>query len=167
MTEQPIRPSRAAAWLPALSLRNKLLLFAALLVLVPGMLLILIAERSGRDSLERVIGRQLAREAGHTAERLSVLIRTEREALANFANQDLMREIRVADIDKRVSMALVTLRDGSPIRLDYLVVDAEGRVVASTDPARLGPFSKSGWRQRTRAGCSGRCARPRVAGRRW
>ncbi|MDJ0850057.1 MAG: ATP-binding protein [Myxococcota bacterium] len=141
MTEQPIRPSRAAAWLPALSLRNKLLLFAALLVLVPGMLLILIAERSGRDSLERVIGRQLAREAGHTAERLSVLIRTEREALANFANQDLMREIRVADIDKRVSMALVTLRDGSPIRLDYLVVDVEERVVASTDPARLGPLS--------------------------
>ncbi len=129
------------AWLPALSLRNKLLLFAALLVLVPGLLLTAIAERSGRDSLERVIGRQLAREAGHTAERLSAVLRTEREALANFADQDLMREIRVADIDKRVSMGLATLRNGSPVRIDYLVVDAERRVVASSDPARLGPLS--------------------------
>jgi two-component system sensor histidine kinase HydH len=122
----------------SLSLRNKLLIFAACLVLVPGVILTLIAEQSGRNSLEQVIGRQLAREAGHTAEQLSFVLRRERETLANFARQDLMREVRVADIDKRVSSALATLRDGSPARLDYLVVDAEGWVVASSDPGLIG-----------------------------
>jgi Tfp pilus assembly protein PilN len=86
-------------------------MFAAALVLVPGVLLVWIAERSGRESLQRVIGRQLAREAGHTADRLASVIRVERETLASFARQDLMREVRVADIDKRVSMALETLRE--------------------------------------------------------
>src|SRR5262245_59869060 len=126
------------ALLASLSLRNKLLLFAAALVLVPGILLVVIAERSGRESLERIIGRQLAREAEHTADRLSAVLRTERAMLANFARQDLMREIRVGDIDKRVSLALRTLRDGSPTRLDYLVVETDGGVVASSDPRLIG-----------------------------
>jgi len=123
-----------------LSLRNKLLLFAAALVLVPGVLLTWIAERRGRASLQQVIGGQLAREAGHTADRLSALLDAERETLANFAQQDLMREVRVADIDKRISMALATLRDGNPTRLDYFVVDATDEIVASSDPRSLGPL---------------------------
>jgi HAMP domain-containing protein len=126
-----------------MSIRSKLLLFTAALVLVPGTLLLLIAERSGRESLERVIGRQLAREAGHTADRLSAVLRSERETLASFAQQDLMREIRVADIDKRVSLALTTLRDGSPIRLDYAVLDSAQQVIASSDPRLIG--TTPGW----------------------
>ena len=94
--------------LSSLSIRNKLLIFAAALVLVPGVFFGLIAEKSGRDSLQSVIGHQLAREAGHTADRLAAALRTERETLGNFARQDLMREIRVADIDKRISQALTT-----------------------------------------------------------
>jgi two-component system sensor histidine kinase HydH len=126
--------------LSSLSLRQKLLLFAASLVLVPGVLLVAIAERSARESLQQIIGRQLAREARSTADQLSAVLRSERETLANFARQDLMREVRVGDIDKRVSVALQTLRDGSPARLDYLVVDPEVGVVASSDPHAIGPL---------------------------
>ncbi len=108
----------------------------------------LIAERSSRESLEGVIGRQLAREAGHTAHQLSAVLQTVRETLRSFARQDLMREIRVADIDKRVSMALTTLREGSPVRTDYLVVDPERSVVAASDPSLIGttpPWVDAGW----------------------
>ena len=122
-----------------LSLRGKLLLFAAVLVVAPGILLTLLAEQSARGALEQVIGRQLSREAGHTADRLSAVLRSERETLENFAHQDLMREVRVADIDKRVSVALATLRTGNPARLAYLVLDPTGIVVASSDPRALGP----------------------------
>jgi signal transduction histidine kinase len=142
MTEPPDQEDRSrkqrASSLPARSLRYKLLLFAALVVLVPGALLATIAELSASDSLQQVIGRQLAREANHTADRLSTLLRSERQALASFARQDLMREVRVADIDKRISMALATFRAGSPVRLGYLVVDREGRVVASSEPDLIG-----------------------------
>ena len=109
-----------------------------MIVLVPGIVLAVIAERRASDSLEQVIGRQLAREAGHTADRLASLLRNERRALASFAHQDLMREVRVADIDKRIAMALSTFRDGSPVRLDYLVLDPSGHVVASSDPRLIG-----------------------------
>jgi len=123
--------------LPPLSLRGKLFVFAALLVLAPGLLLGVLADRSARDSLQRVIGRQLESEARHTADRLSVLLRSERSTLQSFAHQDLMREVRVADLDKRIAQALSTLRDGSPVRLDYVVVDARGRPVAASSPERL------------------------------
>jgi signal transduction histidine kinase len=125
--------------------------FAAALVLVPGVLLVWIAERSSRESLQRVIGRQLAREAGHTADRLASVIRAERATLASFARQDLMREVRVADIDKRVSMALETLRGGSSLRAAYLVVDPGGRAVAASDPRLIGElpgWADASWRSR-------------------
>jgi signal transduction histidine kinase len=115
-----------------------LFLFSAAIVLVPGLLLVALSEHSATASLERVIGRELSREAGYSADRLASALREERQTLVNFAHQDLMREVRVADVDKRISMALVTLRDGDPRRSDYLVLDADGRVVASSDPQRLG-----------------------------
>ena len=125
MSEQAITGKRRAERAPVAprSLRTRLLLFTTFLVLVPGILLALIAERSGSTSLQQIIGGQLAREAGHTADRLSSVVRGERDTLVSFAQQDLMREIRVADIDKRISVALATLRDGGAARLEYLVLD--------------------------------------------
>jgi len=123
--------------LPVRSLRNKLLLFAAVLVVLPGIMVGVIAERSGRASLQTVIGRQLAREAGHAAEQLAAALAAERRSLNGLARQDLMREIRVADIDKRIASALATLREASAARIEYLVEDETGTVVASSDPGRL------------------------------
>jgi len=137
-----------------LSLRMKLLLFAAALVIVPGTLFGVIVQQSSHASLESMIGHQLAREAGHTGDRLTAVLSTEREILRSFAQQDLMREIRVADIDKRVSLALTTLRDGSPARLDYLVVDRSHSVIAATNPSLLG--SVASWTELADAALSGR-----------
>jgi hypothetical protein len=92
------------------------------------------------DTNRDLIGRHLAREAEQTADRLDAVLHSEREALRNFALQDLMREIRVDDIDKRVSAALATLRDGDSSRIDYLVVDRSKRVVASSNPDFIGSF---------------------------
>ncbi|MGH0035513.1 MAG: sensor histidine kinase [Myxococcota bacterium] len=119
------------------TLRDKLFLFSAVLVLVPALVVGLLAERNARDSLQRMIGAQLARDAAHTAERLSTLIQSERDSLRSFAHQDLMRDLRVADLDKRVSHALMTLRGGHPARLDYLVHDAAGHILAASRPALL------------------------------
>ncbi len=121
-----------------LSLRGKLLVFSTTLVVLPGLLYGLLAYDSGRSSLQSVIGRHLAREAGQTAERLAGVVDAELQALRSLARQDVMREIRVDDIDKRISSALAVLRGGNPIRLDYLVADRRGRVIASSDPSSIG-----------------------------
>lgn len=131
-------PATRRLSLPPLSLRNKLSLFAAVLILGPGLLFAAIAERGATRALERATLRELTREAEHTADRLAATLRAERETLEGFARQDLMRDVRVGDIDKRVSAALATLRDADAKRLGYWVIDESGRVIAATDPARVG-----------------------------
>ena len=128
------------------SLRNKLLWTAAALVLIPGLLAGWLADRSARTSLQEVIGRQLAREAAHTAERISAQLRAEHRALESVARQDLMRELRVADLDKRIAQALVALRTARPERLDYVALDPAREVVAATRASLLGPAPE--WVQR-------------------
>lgn len=120
-----------------MTLRFKLQIFAVALVVVPGALIGWLASASSRAALEGAIGLQLAREAGHTAEQISGALNGERQTLESFARQDLMREIRVGDIDKRIASALTTLRAGSPLRLDYLV-HAEGSVIAATSAPLMG-----------------------------
>ena len=142
---------------PATSIQLKLLLFSAVLIIVPGVIFALIVHRSEQDSLQDLIGRHLAREAGQTAERLSGVLHNEREVLRSFARQDLMREVRIDDLDKRISLALATLRDGDAKRVDYLVVNRDRSVVASSNPNWIGPVPDWGkavepiWEQRNAA----------------
>ena len=56
----------------------------------------------------------------------------------SFAAQDMMREIRIADLDKRISSLLISAKRGCPACVDLLVLDTTGRVVASSRPAWIG-----------------------------
>ena len=111
MSEPPIlEPSLPEQSVPRLTLRNKLLGFAFALVVLPGALLGWLAVRNASAALETQVGRALAREASHTADHLGSVLLAERQTLEAFARQDLMRDVRVGDVDKRVSMALAALR---------------------------------------------------------
>jgi len=52
--------------------------------------------------------------------------------------QDVMREIRIADFDKRISSLLVSVKRGCLSCLDLLVLDLNNQVVASSNPAWIG-----------------------------
>lgn len=120
------------------SLRAKLLFFATALVLIPGGIYGAITLSSSRTALAQVIGRQLVEEARHSADRLTATFRSERERLESFAAQDVMREIRIADLDKRISSFLTSVKRGCPACVDLLVFDRNDRVVASSNPAWIG-----------------------------
>jgi signal transduction histidine kinase len=120
------------------SLRTKLLLFAAVLVLLPGAIYGLITVSSSRAALVRVVGRQLEAEARNAADRLATTLRSERERLDSFASQDMMREIRIGDMDKRISSFLVSARRGCAACVDLLVLDRDGRIVASSNSGLIG-----------------------------
>src|SRR5262249_26346794 len=65
-----------------------------------------------------------------------------------WARQDVMREVIVGDVDKRVSRLLVGIREHNPAYLDLRVSDASGRTVAATDAAALGAeVGGDTWRQ--------------------
>jgi signal transduction histidine kinase len=145
------RPRRTAAWFLQASsggrqlnrpypysIRTKLLLFAFVLVSVPGALIGLLAFRMASGALVDRAGQQLtvlARDVGAEVGEDAAEQRTNVEA---WAHQEVMRDIVVGDIDKRIAKFLTSSTASYPGYLDIFVVDVDGRVVASTDPGQLG-----------------------------
>ena len=128
------------------SLRAKLLLFCLLLVVVPGVVFALIVLASARRALEDAVGRQLAEVAHDAAAQVTELLTRERNNVAAWARQDVMREIRIGDLDKRITRYLLSLKQSETGYLELLCADANGRVVAATDPGLLGGMqAESGW----------------------
>ena len=123
------------------SLRTKLLVFAAALVLVPGGIYGVITVSQSRAAIARVVGRQLVEEARSTADRLATTLRSEQGRLASFAGQDVMREIRIGDFDKRISSFLVSAKRGCPACVDLVVLDRDDRAVAASNPEWIGRVS--------------------------
>ena len=127
-----------ARTLQVFSLRTKLLLFTAALVIVPGAIFGAITVSSARAALSRAGGRELAEAARNAADRFAATLRSSRATLGSFARQDVMREIRIGDLDKRISSALASLEQGAPSCSDLLVADGADRVVAANDPSLIG-----------------------------
>ena len=120
------------------SLRTKLLLFSLLLIVVPGGALGLALISSARNALAEAVGRQLA-EAAHTAaDSLARTLARERGELATFTRQDLMREIRIGDLDKRIAVFLLNLKNAKDSLLELRINDSQGRLVAATAPVPTG-----------------------------
>jgi two-component system, NtrC family, sensor histidine kinase HydH len=125
------------------SLRTKLLLFSLLLIVVPGAVLGVALISSSRTALTEAVGRQLA-EAAHTAaDSLARTVARERAELGTFARQDLMREIRIGDLDKRIAAFLLNLKNAKDSLLELRVSNLEGRVIAATAPGRQGASEPS------------------------
>ncbi len=112
--------------------------FATLLVLAPGLLYGTLSVFSSRTSLAALVRRQFADAAQNAADRVSALLRAQRESLASFARQDVMREIRIGDLDKRISSFLASLKVADPACLDLVALDRNGRIVAASDPGAIG-----------------------------
>jgi signal transduction histidine kinase len=128
----------SAVSLQVFSLRNKLLVFAAALVLIPGAIYAAITVSSSRAAMARVVGRQLVAEARNAADRFAATLRSEQARLESFAGQDVMRELRIGDFDKRISSLLASVKRGCPACIDLLAIDRDDRVVASSNPGLIG-----------------------------
>src|SRR5215470_16729073 len=112
------------------SLRTKLLLFSLLLIVVPGAVLGVALISSSRTALTEAVGRQLA-EAAHTAaDSLAHTLARERGELGTFARQDLMREIRIGDLDKRIAAFLLNLKNAKESLLELRIYDSRGNLIA-------------------------------------
>ena len=124
------------------SIRAKLFALVAGMILLPGGLYGAIAVSQSRAALAHAIGLQLAGEARTAADRLATTLHSQREMLASFARQDVMREIRIGDLDKRISSSLASLKSGCAMCLDLLVIDGAGSVVASSNPSLIGSSAR-------------------------
>jgi signal transduction histidine kinase len=121
-----------------LSLRTRLLLFALALVTVPGALFALIAFSGTRAALEREVGIQLQQTAERGADAASTALQRAQSDARTWAGQDVMRDLLVGDLDKRVSRFLSTVREGEPQYLAVLCTDASGSVIAASSGEWIG-----------------------------
>jgi signal transduction histidine kinase len=145
MPAYPADPTRAARWAWAdLSLRAKLLLFALALVTVPGGVFALIAFSGTRAALEREIGIQLQQTAERGADAVAAALARAQSDARSWANQDVMRDLLVGDVDKRVSRFLRTVTQNESLYLEVLCTDGHGGVVAASSGAWIGR-SVDGW----------------------
>jgi two-component system sensor histidine kinase HydH len=122
-----------------------------LLVLVPGAIFGAIAISDGRRALTEAVGRQLSEHARSAADSLSAAIDAHFADLRTFARQDLMREIRIRDLDKHISAFLASVKQGDESIVELRVIDLQGHVVAASDPSSIGEIAEldAGARPRT------------------
>ena len=73
--------------------------------------------------MARVVGRQLVEGARNAADRLATMLRSEQERIHSLAAQDVMREIRIGDFDKRISSLLASAKQSCPACVDLFVLD--------------------------------------------
>ena len=121
-----------------LSLRNALLLFAVGLVTAPGVLFAVLAFPGARDALKREVGIQLHQTAELGADAIAAALERARGDARSWARQDVMRDLLVADVDKRVSKFLQAVRNEKPAYLEAVCVDEEGVVLAAGSGAWIG-----------------------------
>lgn len=134
---------------PQLSLRWKLVLLAFVLVIVPAGIFGVIASRDASRALEATVGHQLHMVAADVGGDVEAALVEQQGKLRAWARQDVMREIIVGDVDKRIATFLQAQQAGDPAYLDLFVVDPNGRTIASSNPRLIGvsPPPADGWRE--------------------
>ncbi len=135
----PLR--RAAA---DLSLRSKLRLFALALVTIPGVAFALMAFAGARAALEREVVIQLHQTAELGADAVAAALERARGDARAWARQEVMRELLVGDVDKRVSKLLHAVADRQAAYLEALCVDNRGTVVAASRGEWIGRRAPAG-----------------------
>lgn len=123
---------------PTLTLRWKLVMLAFVLVTLPAGLFGVIASRDASRALEATVGHQLHMIAADVGGDLEAALLEQEGKLRSWARQDVMREIIVGDVDKRIASFLQAQHAGDPSYLDLFVVDPRGSTVASSDPRLIG-----------------------------
>ncbi len=135
------------------SLQYKLLAFSFALVTVPCVVFGLIAFTSVRSALKIAVGRQLAELARDTASALGDFLDDEARRVRAWGRQEVMREITIDDLDKRVARFLTAIKGENDLLVELSCTNATGAVVAATQPARIGAdYSKQDWWRRAVAG---------------
>ena len=119
---------------------RKTLLVAFLSVgLLPAILLASLAFVKARAAVQAEIERNLATQASGVAADIDKMMFERLQNAATWSHLDIMQDMQVHDVDKRLSHFLADLHTGyKDVYLDLSCVDPSGRVVSSSDVARIG-----------------------------
>ncbi len=123
---------------------RKTLLVAFLSVgILPAILLASLAFVKARGAVQAEIERNLATQASGVAADVDKMMFERLQNAATWSHLDIMQDMQVHDVDKRLSLFLADLHTGyKDVYLDLSSVDTAGQIVSSSDVARIGRHVK-------------------------
>lgn len=122
-----------------MSIRKTLLVAFLSVGLLSAILLAGLAFVKARAAVQAEIERTLAIQAAGVAADIDKMMFERLQNAATWSHLDIMQDMQVHDVDKRLSHFLSDLHVGyRDVYLQLSCVDPQGRVVSSSDPARVG-----------------------------
>ncbi len=115
-----------------------LLLSCLAVSLLPTTGITLLTFDQTRKALEAEIARNLLVEASAVMERIDWMLFERLENVRTWTQLEVMQELRIGDIDKRVSHALADLKAGYRVYAQLFCTATDGQVVAASDLHTLG-----------------------------
>ena len=110
-----------------------------LVSLLPSMLLTYLAFRVAGEAMRGEIEQGLKVQAATVSQDIDKMLFERLQNAQTWRRLEVAQDIRVKDIDKRLSKFLAELKTGyQDVYLELLCTDRAGKVVASSDPARIG-----------------------------
>lgn len=137
-----------------MTIRRILLLFFLLMGLGPTTVLTGLAFFQARDALKLEITRNLRNEASALMQQIDRMMFERVQHVLAWSHLELMQEVRVGDVDKRLSHLLFDLnKHYAGVYKRLLGSDARGQIVAASDPAWVGTRmeQKEAWLTTTQA----------------
>jgi signal transduction histidine kinase len=124
---------------------RKTLLVAFLGVgLVPAILLASLAFVKAREAVQAEIERNLTVQAAGISEDVDKMMFERLQNAATWSRLDIMQDLQIRDVDKRLSRFLADLQLGyQDVYLNLSCADAQGQVISSSDAGQVGHIADS------------------------
>jgi len=137
---------------------RKTLLVAFLGVgLVPAILLASLAFVKAREAVQAEIERNLTVQAAGIAEDVDKMMFERLQNAATWSRLDVMQDLQIRDVDKRLSRFLADLQSGyRDVYLNLACTDALGQVISSSEAVQFGQATESrpAWLKATLSGAA-------------
>jgi len=126
------------------SIRKTLLVAFLSVGLLSAILLASLAFVKAREAVQAEIERNLAIQATGVAADIDKMMFERLQNAATWSHLDIMQDMQVHDVDKRLSHFLAGLHAGyKGVYLHLACIDPEGRIVSSSDAAQVGRQAES------------------------
>ena len=160
-------PDFHSATILGVTIRKTLLVAFLSVGLLPAILLASLAFVKAREAVQAEIERNLAIQATGVAADIDKMMFERLQNAATWSHLDIMQDLQVRDVDKRLSHFLSDLHAGyKDVYLDLSCVDRDGQIISSSDAAEVGQrvTARPVWLDATLSGASVQLESPTATG---
>src|ERR1039457_2860166 len=121
-----------------MTIRRTLLLAFLLVGVLPSVLLTSLAFFTAGNAMRKEIGQSLQVQSSTVSEAIDKMLFERLQNALTWRQLEVMQEIQVGDVDKRLANFLAGLKGGyQDVYHELSCADATGRIIASSDPSLI------------------------------